>query len=224
MNAAYSQARRWVGDRPHAEQGVQERGRIVAAEQGAVHRGQLAVEEVSRAQYGQQALEVPIGQVAHVEAQERTAGRRHPLPCPASAANLAHRGARRPPGAGHASGFDRDVQADEQRGGGADQDEVSGGDVVGVAKADVGGIRGDQRRDEHGERDRRRRRDLPPPRRRRRAESGGRLFRPRWMDPAQSRDAGGGQLRVRIGVHATRHIYRVPRFDPAADAVIPGAR
>ena len=32
------------GDRPHAEQGVQERGRIVAAEQGAVHGGQLAVE------------------------------------------------------------------------------------------------------------------------------------------------------------------------------------
>jgi hypothetical protein len=38
------------------------------------------------------------------------------------------------------------------------------------------------------------------------------------MDPAQSRDAGGGQLHVRIGGHATRHIYRVPRFDPAADA------
>jgi hypothetical protein len=38
------------------------------------------------------------------------------------------------------------------------------------------------------------------------------------MDPAQSRDAGGGQLHVRIGGHATRHIYRVRRFDPAADA------
>ena len=113
---------------------MQQRGRVVTGEQGAIEVGQLAVEAVAGPQQRDDRLQVAVGHVAHVEADQRGARRDRPRRGPALAPDAAHRRARRPARARAAGGADRDVERDEQRHAEADEHEVERGDVVGVAE------------------------------------------------------------------------------------------
>jgi hypothetical protein len=141
------------------------------------------VEQLARPQEGERALEVPVGEVGDVEAQQRAAGGRHPLRGPARLADLAQGGARRPPGAGQPGGPDPDVERDEQHDAEADGDEVLRGDVVGIAEPRAGRIRRDEGGDERDDGDHGPREGLAQARRRGRGQAGrGLVERPAGRD------------------------------------------
>ena len=166
-----------MGRDPDAEQAVEERRRVVAGEERAVEVGQRAVEVGVRPEQRDDRLEVAVGHVGHVEADQRDAHGHHPRRGPALAAYGAQRRPRRPSPGRAASGADRDVERHEQRHAEAHQREVQRGDVVGISQRHVGGVRRDQS-DEHGEEgDERSRQHAAPAGRRRGRAVGGRLAR-----------------------------------------------
>ncbi len=77
-----------------AQEGMHQRRRILAEEQGPVQIGELAV-EVLRAQQRNDALEVAIGEVGQVEADQRAADGKAAAQAPALAADRLHRCHRR---------------------------------------------------------------------------------------------------------------------------------
>ena len=134
------EGRQHVRHEAGAEQRVQQRGGVVAREQRAVGVGELGVEVVARAQQRDDRLQVAVGHVGRVEADQREARRRHPRGRPALAPDLRHRLARRPAAARARAGPPRDVEADEQRHAEPDQAEVERRDVVGVAQRQPDGV------------------------------------------------------------------------------------
>jgi hypothetical protein len=158
-----------------AQHGVQQRRRILAEEQGSVQIGQLVV-EVLGPQQRNDALEVAIGQVGQVEADQRAADGKAAGQAPALAADRLHRSHGRPQRVRPASGADHDVEHDKHRDQCEDQQQTPPRDVIGIAQRQARGVRDEHRGNERDEghhrpgeqhlprrrlRDEGRRRDLP---------------------------------------------------------------
>ena len=171
MNAAYAVDRKCV-ETPTPRSRVQQVGRVVAEEHRAVEVGQLAVDEI-RPQQRHDRLQVPVGHVAEVEAQQRGADGHRARRRPALAPDLPHRLARRPARPRAAPRADRDVEPDEQQHADADEHQVQRGDVVGVAQRHVGRVGRDEPDDEREGGHDRAGQDAAPARRRGRARGRG---------------------------------------------------
>jgi hypothetical protein len=128
-----------------AEQRVQQLRRVVAEEQVLVEVGELAVEQRVRPQQRHDRLQVPVGRVAEIEAEDAAADGDAARARPALAPHARHRLARR------AARADRDVEQHHHDDAAGDQHEVERGDVVGVAQRHVRPLRGPER---HQQRDR----------------------------------------------------------------------
>ena len=116
---------------PAAEQAVQERGGVVAEEQVAIDVRELAVEQVVRPQQRDDALEVAVGHVGRVEADQRPADGQRAAGRPALPPHARQLLPRRPRPARAARRAHPDVEADEHGDAEPDEPEVQGRDVVG---------------------------------------------------------------------------------------------
>ena len=123
-----------VGLDAGAEQGMEQRGGIVAREQGAIEIGQLSVEEIPGPEQGDHALQVAVGHVGHVEGDEGGAGGEAPARGPALAPDAPHRRSRWREAARATRGAQHDVERHEQHHAEAHQGEVQRGDVIGVSQ------------------------------------------------------------------------------------------
>ena len=129
------------------QQAVEESRRVVPQEHRPVDVGELDVEELVGAEERDRGLEVPVGEVARVERDDRDRHDAGPPGRPALAAYRGHGRARGPAGAGEAAGAEEDVEADEERHPGAHLHHVERRDVVGVAEGHAGSAGSDQRGD-----------------------------------------------------------------------------
>jgi hypothetical protein len=118
---------------PAAEHAVEQGGGVAAGEQAAIEVGEPAVEQLVGPQQGHDALEVAIGQVGDVEADQGADDRREPRGVPARAA-----------------GAEGDVEPDQHRDQRRCDRKAPQADPGGVAQGHSGRARGDQRR---GQRD-----------------------------------------------------------------------
>ena len=123
-------ARQRVRGDAAAEQAVQQVGGVVAREQRAVEVGQTAVERLA-AEQRHDALEVAIGEVGDVEADQGAADRQRPRGGPARAAGAEH-----------------DVRGHQQRDERGRDHEAPEADAGGVAQRHTRLARHDQRRNE----------------------------------------------------------------------------
>jgi hypothetical protein len=132
-----------------AQQVVHQRARIAAPEHAAIELRQLAVEQLPRPEQRDDALEVAIGEVGRVEADQRGADGDSARERPALAPDAPQRRPRRREAARGARCADQDVEPDQHQHPEADERQVERGDVIGIAQRQADRV-GDQQRRHDG--------------------------------------------------------------------------
>ena len=111
---------------------MQQGGRVAPGEHAALEVGEVAVEEHVRSQQRHDALQVAVGEVGGVEADQREGDDPEARRGPALAPCTAHVGERRQPPAPAAGGADDDLEDHQQRDQPGGDEEASEGDAAGV--------------------------------------------------------------------------------------------